>query len=196
MLGQATFLLARLSWGEIWKALKALQASAFLHLCSAPSQDIVAAVTGIFKSRRRGAVFPGVMGAGDTDPHIHFDVALAGFSSYADTCMASAARTFVFNKTLAAWCCSGASGRSRRGAGRLVHTVAMLAGLGPVCPLPCWRVLPESWHCSGLARPCSCTSAHVKGQKAAASILWAAFPSQGQVRACRAALLLRWVPAC
>lgn len=59
----------------------------------------------------------------------------------------------------------------------------------PVCPLLCWQALLETWHCSGLARPYSHASASVEGQKAAASLFQAAFPSQGHMRACRAALV-------
>lgn len=72
--------------------------------------------------------------------------------------------------------------------------MAMLARVGSLqagtcLSPPCWRALLETWHCSGLARPCSCASASDKGQKAAASLFQAVFPSQGHVRACRAALV-------
>lgn len=113
----------------------------------------------------------------------HLDVALAGSST--QTC------AFVFNKTLATW---------PRGAA-LQHLASLgwervgwftpwprwrrseACGLGPVCPRPCWQALPETWHCSRLATPCSHASASLKGQKAADSLVPAAFPIQGHVRA-------------
>lgn len=159
---------------------------------SGPSQDVVA-VMEMLKSRKCVAGFPGCDKAGChiPEPYVYISQILIYILMwlYQDHFLCRHVHgihcLFVFEKSLATWCCSGVSGCET---GSCFAPQWCWHILGPVCPSPCWRLC---WR-AGIAA--------VWGDLTGFSICWGAEgscqPPPGSASLPGTALVPQWVSTC